>query len=131
MIRNKGNRPLAVTAIALLSLAIGVLTLLMNMVVQGYSGFYLALRLGSISRVWDVAFGILTITVSVAMFSGFKWVWYASMAMWAAEIISWVAELVSLSYSMSFSLFILLNMLYFFRHDIQEYFSVKAFWTWE
>jgi len=131
MMRNKGNRPLAVTAIALLSLAIGLLTLLMNMVVQGFSGFYFALRLGSISQVWDIVFGILTITVSVAMFSGFKWVWYASMAIWTAEIISWIAELISLSYTISFSLFIILNMLYFFRHDIQEYFSVKAFWTWE
>ena len=131
MMRNKGNRPLAVTAIALLSLAIGLLTLLTNMVVQGYSGFYFALRLSSISQVWNIIFGVLMIAVSVAMFSGFKWVWYASMVIWTAEFISWIAEVISLSYTGSFSLFILLNMLYFFRHDIQDYFSVKAFWTWE
>ncbi len=122
---------MAVTAIALLSLAIGLLTLLTNMVVQGYGGFYFALRLGSISQVWDVVFGILMIALSIAMFSGVKWVWYASMAIWTAEMISWMAETITLSYTISFSLFILLNMLYFFRHDIQDYFSVKAFWTWE
>jgi len=131
MMKNKGNRPLAVTAIALLSFTIGLLTLLTNIVVQGPSGFYLALRLGSISQAWDIIFGILVITVGVAMFSGFKLVWYASIFIWTAEIISWIAEVISLSYTVGFSLFILLNMLYFFRHDIQDYFSVKAFWTWE
>ena len=131
MMRNKGNRPLAVTAIALLSFVIGLLTLFLNMYVRHFGGFYFALRLNSISQVWDVVFGIFMIILSVAMFSGFKWVWYASMAIWTAEVVSWIAEAITLSYTIGLSTGILLNMWYFFRHDIQEYFSVKAFWTWE